>query len=71
MSSMRDIKDRNIKEVLEMKYILWLNHGLEGWSPNEFKTLDELLAALKRGETYGNEFKITKELQLEIKIIEE
>lgn len=37
-------------------WILWLNHGCDGWQPRSFDTYDEAL----RGERYGEEFAITE-----------
>ncbi len=51
-------------------YYLALNHGSEGWSLHEFATLTEIKETIQKGDTFGNPFKVLKELELEIKIEE-
>ena len=51
-------------------YIVWKNYGHDGWSPYEFKTLKECVDYILK-ENYGSEWKITKEIVLEIKAVEE
>lgn len=46
------------------KVTLWLDYGYEGWNPRDFDSMSALLAAIKIGETFGNKFRITKEIQL-------
>jgi len=48
---------------------LGINYGCyEGWKLTEFPSADDALQAVKDGdETYGNEWKILRELDIEIK----
>lgn len=49
-----------------MKYILWLNYGSEEWVPHEYESEEEMIEAIKKGETHGNEFQITVEIELKL-----
>lgn len=53
-----------------MIYTLWLDHGYEGWHPRDFETKESLIDAIKT-ETYGNSWRITRELDIDIPIVEE
>jgi hypothetical protein len=46
-----------------MKYYVARRNG-GGWSLEEFKSLDEIRDTIKLGGTYGQEFKILKEIEL-------
>ena len=49
---------------------LAINYGAyEGWKFEPYDTASEALQAVKDGETYGNEWKILK--QLDVKVEEE
>lgn len=54
-------------------YILWINYGIEGWSPNEYSSIDKLKEDILKGVNNGMPFRVTKELKvnIEIKEIEE
>jgi len=44
---------------------LAINYGAyEGWKLTPYLSADVALEAVKRGETYGNEWKILKEIQI-------
>ena len=45
---------------------LALDYGPEGWALTKYDTASEALQAVKDGETYGNEWKILKELDITI-----
>jgi hypothetical protein len=47
-------------------YYLALNNLSEGWSLEKL-SLDEIKIRIKTGQTYGSEFKIFKEIDIEIK----
>ena len=42
------------------RFILWSDYGSEGWRPQSFDTLEEVYAAIKIGETFGEPFEITE-----------
>jgi hypothetical protein len=48
-----------------MKYIVWINYGYDGWSPNQFNTFQEAFEYATK-ENYGKEFKITIELEYKV-----
>jgi|GEM_PF-3015907 len=51
-----------------MSIYLAVNNGAcEGWSLTEYETGIDALAAVQKGETHSNEWKILKELQITIK----
>ena len=50
-----------------MKYIVWENYETEGWEPNYYDTLKEAI----EHKSNGCETKITKEVEYEIKDVEE
>lgn len=56
-----------------IKYYLAVYHGShEGWTLREHDTaIDALKAVTEGGETYGNEWKILKELEITVKDEEE
>lgn len=43
------------------------NGGYEGWSLKEYKNIKEVISAIKKGGTYGLEWKVFKELEITIK----
>lgn len=45
------------------KYLLWIDHGSEGWTFEEFNTIEECLTF----ERYGGDFIITKTVDWEVK----
>ena len=46
---------------------LAINYGAhEGWKLTPFNTAFEALDAVKSGETYGNEWKIVRELEITV-----
>jgi hypothetical protein len=46
---------------------LAINYGAyKGWGLEPFDTAFEAMAAVKSGETYGNEWKIVRELEIHI-----
>ena len=45
---------------------LAVNCGSEGWALTPYDTGDEALQAAKDGETYGNEWKILRELDIAV-----
>ena len=46
----------------EGPYIVWQNHGYEGWEPSRFETLKAALESQK----YATEWIITKDVQYEV-----
>ena len=46
-------------------YYLAVNCVSEGWSLKKFATLEEIKKSIKTGETFGNEFKVLKEIDFE------
>lgn len=53
-----------------MKYIVWINHGYGGWSPEEFQTLKEAVEFATKNN-YSSEFKVTKEVEYIINEVSE
>lgn len=50
-----------------MAYFLAINYGAyEGWSLEEYLSLDVIAENIKLGGTIGNEFKVLKEIPLKI-----
>jgi len=45
---------------------LAINYGVEGWSLKPYDIVSDALEAVKNGETYGNEWKILRELELKV-----
>ena len=52
-----------------LQIYLAIDYGSEGWQLNPYDLPDEALQAVKDGNTYGNKWKILKEL--DITVIEE
>lgn len=53
---------------MEKRYIVWVNHGYEGWSPNPYDTLKECV----EHDSYGSEKVITTgKIDFEIKEVVE
>ena len=50
---------------LTKQYQRWTHYGSEGWSLDEFNTLEEAMSAAN----YGSDFVITKKVEVEIKEI--
>ena len=51
------------KEVEKSKLYLAVNYGsYEGWKLQGYNSIDEVIKAIYAGNTYGNEFKVFKEL---------
>ena len=49
-----------------MTYVVWVNHGMEGYARSEdMDTLDEVLRYITK-ETYGSEFEVTKTVKLQL-----
>lgn len=46
-------------------YYLAINHS-EGWALNPYDNIEELLKEVKLGGTYGSEWKVLKELEVNI-----
>jgi len=44
-------------------YIVWENHGYDGWHPKSFKTLKE---ALVSGERYSSQWVLTKSVSFDV-----
>ena len=51
-------------EAIMGKYYLAVNYGCEGWSLMEEESIEEIIEAIKSGETHGSEFKVFKELDI-------
>lgn len=49
-------------------YYLALNHNIEGWSLDEYSSIEEIAIEIQKGNTYGNPFKILKEIPFQIKL---
>lgn len=47
---------------MDKKYIVWTNHGYEGWSPEYYETLEEAI----NHDSYGSEKIITKKVNFTI-----
>ena len=50
---------------------LALDYMSEGWQLNPYDTTAEALQAVKDGETYGNQWKILRELDIKVDETEE
>lgn len=50
-----------------MTVYLAINFGSEGWKLEPFLDVNVALNAVKKGSTYGNEWKILKELEVVVK----
>jgi hypothetical protein len=49
-------------------YFLAINYGCyEGWKLDEYESMEKIIEVLKSGSTYGCQFKILKELEINIK----
>ena len=49
------------------KYYLAIYWGSEGWDLQEMDSLNEVIKAIKEGDTYGNKFKVLHEIPIKIK----
>ena len=47
-------------------YFIAVNFGVEGWALYPHKTLEDVKKSILNGETHGQEFKVFKEMSLEI-----
>ena len=56
---------KNIPE--DVKYIIWTNHISEGWSMTMFQKWDEVQEWIFKGESYGNEYVVTRPIRFDIK----
>jgi len=45
---------------------LGINYGTEGWTLTPYDIAAKALRAVKDGETYGNEWKILRELDIKV-----
>lgn len=45
-------------------FIIWIDHGTEGWQPRDFDSLDEVRNFLLAGQGYGSPMIVTKLLKL-------
>lgn len=60
---MPDLKD------LKGTFILWLNYHSEGWIPTASSDyLQDIVDAIQAGETYGNEFIVTRRMDLGLSV---
>ena len=48
-------------------YLLLINYGSEGWQIMRYSNTEALVAAVKDGQSYGNEFVVAKELNLQVR----
>ena len=48
------------------KYWLAIDYGLEGWKIKMFTSLEIIKDEIKEGNTFGNTFKVFKEIEFEL-----
>lgn len=48
-------------------YYLGKDFGTEGWVLEPFETLDKIKEQILSGQTFGQKFKVFKEIELELK----
>ena len=51
-------------------YVIWVDHGTEGWQPREFDTLEEIRDYLLSGQSYGSTMVLTRLLKVRIGVDE-
>lgn len=44
-------------------YTIWVNNGYDGWSPDDYDTIEELQQAIRNGQAYAP-FRITQEIEM-------
>ena len=49
-----------------MSYYLAIDYGMEGWKLTPYSSLSDIKEDLLSGQTYGNKFKVFRELEIKI-----
>jgi hypothetical protein len=50
----------NLTEIIDAKFILWINYGMDGWTPKPMDSIEEAQTEVAYGVPCGSESVITR-----------